>query len=120
MMKYTIENKGTGVVMIRLFIPDVQVSSFLAFIDQKSRENVSTNRKSSPLHDEDFLKNRVAFCVSTYRSFFNSGMTKSEATSATLQKLKTGNYHTIGYDSLKAILSHAGCFRLKKRQLVAL
>ena len=112
-MEYSIINKGTGVVMIRLFIPEFQLGSFLSFIGQKSRESAPNTRKPSPLHDEDYLIKRDLMCATTYRAYFNSGKTKSQATSATLQTLKNGNYHTISYDSLKAILTRSGCFRLK-------
>ena len=46
-MKYSIENNGSGVCMIRVFVPEALAAAFLAFIDQKSRENHSTSGGST-------------------------------------------------------------------------
>lgn len=115
-MKYTIDNRGTGVVMIRVFIPETQVSSFLAFIDSKSRENVPQIRKPSPLHDENYFIKLGKSALITYESFISDGLPSTVAISETLKRLKSGKYFNISYDQLKQILSKNGCFRAKNNE----
>jgi hypothetical protein len=112
-VKYTIENKDTGIVMIRLFIPEYQVPSFLAFIDQKSIEKPPVIRSVSRPLSENYLIELASYCATSYNSFVLAGLPKNSAISETLKKIKIGQYHNVSYDQLKAILTKKGCFRSK-------
>jgi len=114
-MKYSIVNQGTGVVMIRLFVPDFQVSSFLSFMEQKKRENPPVIRKSPLLHDENYFINLRLTAVNLFTSFVVAGLPQNAAISDTLKQLKTGDFHNISYDRLRQILTKNGCFRSEKR-----
>ena len=115
-MKYSIENKGTGVVMIRVFIPENQASSFIEFFNQKNREPAPIIRKSSPLRDEAYLIKRNQAALLVYESCLSEGLPVKTSISETLKRLKLGEYFTISYDQLKQILSKNGCFRAKSNE----
>jgi len=112
-MKYSIENKGTGVVMIRVFIPENQASSFIEFFNQKNRQSTPSIRKPSPLRSEDYLIKLNETSVRVYESHISDGLPKNSAISETLKRLHISEFYNITYDQLKQILTKNGCFRAK-------
>lgn len=112
-MTYTIENKGTGIVMFRIFVPESLVLPFLSFIEQKSKENHAILKKSSSLPDDNYFINLSGLCSTHFESYISEGMNKSLAVSATLKKIKVLGFSNISYDNLTSILTKSGSFRPK-------
>lgn len=112
-MKFTVENKGTGVVMLRVFIPEDQTTAFIDFIHQQEKKQNQTPsvKKYSPLLSENYLTELSNASVSFYGQCIKQEMSKKQAISETLKLLKGTNFFNISYDSLKSILTKAGCFR---------
>lgn len=117
-MKYCIENSGQGLVMIRVYVPESLAASFLAFIDQKSRENPPVIKKSSSLQNENYFIQLNEKCAALFMQNVDSGLPMNSAVSETLKKIKALGFHNISYDGLKSILTKQGCFKTKKALLV--
>jgi hypothetical protein len=120
-MKYTIQNNGHGLVMIKVFVAESMVESFLHWIDQRTRQNPLNKtrviRPPSPPPDEEKLKQgrlMYAKAESFYYASISDGLPKNQAISTTLQKMKGAGYYDIRYQALKTILARCGCFRAKK------
>jgi hypothetical protein len=112
-VKYSIVNKGTGVVMLRIFIPESQTTDFLEFIhQQEKKENQTLSvKKFSHTYDENYFIELSQTAVALYGHCIKQEMSKTEAISETLKLLKGTNFYNISYDNLKITLSKAGCFR---------
>lgn len=112
-MKFTVENKGTGVVMLRVFIPEEQTTAFIDFIHQQEKKQNQTLsvRQASRSHDENYFIELAETAVAFFGHCIKQEMTNKEAISETLKLLKGTNFYNISYDSLKSILTKAGCFR---------
>lgn len=112
-MKYSIENKGTGIVMIRVFVPERLAASFLAFIDQKSRENLPVVRSVSSQKNENYFIELNARAGAFFDSAIAAGIPIKSALSETNYKLKSVGYANVSYDITKQILQKQG--KLKRK-----
>lgn len=114
-MKYTIQYNDTGVCLFRVHVPAAFASSFLAFIEQKSRENVPVVKKVSSVVDENYFSKLQVSIFETYDSFVAAGLPLNLAVSKTNYALKALGYANISYEIVRGILSKSGRFRLKNR-----
>ncbi len=112
-MKYTIENKGTGVVLIRAFVPEHMAASFLAFIESKSRENPPIVRKSSHEKNEEYFKELKAAALASFNACQAAGLAANASISEVNKKLKVLGFFNTSYDSVRSLLTQQGCFRSK-------
>ncbi|MDD2540072.1 MAG: hypothetical protein PHH28_03390 [Desulfuromonadaceae bacterium] len=112
-MKYTIENKGTGVVLIRAFVPEHLAASFLAFIEAKSRENPPIVRKSSHEKNEEYFKELKAAALAAFNACQAAGLAANTSISEVNKKLKVLGFFNTSYDSVRSLLTQQGCFRSK-------
>lgn len=112
-MKYSIENNGQGVVLIRVYAPSGLAPAFLAFIEQKSRENVPILKTSSPTKNESALIEFKSQAFNLFDAFLKEGLPINSALSKTNFTLKTLGYCNSSYDSVKNILSVSGRLRRK-------
>jgi len=112
-MKYSIENNGSGVCLIRVSVPSSLAASFLAFIEQKSRENHRNIIKSpSSLNEQYFIdlnKSAVAF----FDAALSTGSAVKAALSETNYKLKAAGFANVSYEITKQILQKLG--KLKRK-----
>lgn len=113
MMRYSIQNHGQGVVCVRVLAPEHLAASFLAFIEQKSRENVPKIKMISSISNDDFLIKIKEKTFSLFDAFINDGLTIKSALSATNYALKTVGFANVSYDNTKKILSKSGRLKLK-------
>ena len=113
-MRYTIQNNGSDTVLIRVYAPALQVASFLAFIDQKSREHVPKIKTASSSIDDSYLINLTASALSYFDSFLLSGSSIPLAISATNNSLKASGYANMSYDMTKQLLQKNGKLRQKR------
>lgn len=113
-MQYTIQNNGKDHVMIRVLAPSHLASSFLAFIEQKSRENVPIVKPPSHVRNENYLTELTAFACNIYDASVFAGSSSKSAISETNYKLKAHGYANTSYDITKQILQKAGKLKRKK------
>jgi hypothetical protein len=113
-LKYTIENNGAGLCMIRVFVPETLAAAFLDFINQKSRENHPSTRKSSSLLDDDYFIKLNAKAVSIFEECRTAKMTPNASISEVNKKLKVFGFYNTSYDNVKSLLTRQGCFKAKK------
>ena len=113
-MKYSIENNGSGVCMIRVFVPETLAAAFLAFIDQKSRENHAVVEKFSSAKNEKYFIDLNANALACFNQCSVAGMSPSTSISEVNKKLKVLGFYNISYDIVKSVLTRQGCFRPKK------
>lgn len=114
-MRYSIQNDGSGTVLIRVYAPEPLAASFLAFIHQKSRENVPKIITASHKKNEDYLIDLTALAVSIFDDLVSTGSSIKSAISGTNHCLKTTNYPNVSYDIVRQILQKSG--KLKRKTL---
>lgn len=107
-MKYSIQYNDKDIVLIRVFAPVAFASAFLAFIEQKSRENVPVVKSASSSIDEGYLMKLKATAFELFDGFVEEGFSIKEATSKTNYALKSIGYANVSYDITKQILSKSG------------
>jgi hypothetical protein len=113
MMQYSIQNQGQGIVCVRVLAPEHLAASFLAFIEQKSRENVPRIKTVSSSKGDDVLIRIKEKTFSLFDGFIKDGSTVKTAISATNYALKTVGFANVSYDIVKQILSKSGRLRVK-------
>lgn len=118
-MKYSIENNGQGLVMIRVYVPESLAASFLAFIDQKSRENHYLIKSPSPVRNENYFKELNDNAAALFSKCSTAGMSNNSSISEINKKLKGLGFRNISYDIVKSILTKQGCFKMKKALNIA-
>ncbi len=114
-MKYTIRYDDSDICLFRIYVPAAFASSFLAFIEQKNRENVPSVKKSPSCIDENYFIKLQSLVFETFDSFISSGLPLNLAVSKTNYAVKALGYANISYESVRGILSKSGRFRSKKR-----
>jgi hypothetical protein len=117
-VKYTIENKGTGVVMFRVFVPESMARSFLDFIT--SSQNKLTNdepaliRQLSHYKNENYFIKKTQAALEAFRTLQAPDMSKTSVISEVTKKLKVLGFADISFDQISTILTQNGCFRSNK------
>lgn len=115
-MKYFIQNNGEGLVMIKVIVPETLALPFLAFFDQKNRQNVPII-KSVQCSDGEKLQMEIHQKIyDFFDTSLSSGMSTNEALSDSLKRLKATGYVNLTYDLVKSILSKSGRLRTKKSE----
>lgn len=112
-MKYTIENNGSGFCSIRVLCPESLAASFLAFIEQKSRENVRVIKSASPAKNETYFIELSSKTLLAFEQCLASGSSPKAAISAVNKKLKGLGFANTSYDIVKSILTRQGCFKTR-------
>lgn len=114
-MKYSIQHNGSDTVLIRVYVPVSQASSFLAFIDQKARESTPILKKSQSSQNEDYFKDLQSKAFDFFDCFVSEGIPVNAAVSKTNYALKGIGFVNISYDSCKALLRKSGRLSSKKK-----
>jgi hypothetical protein len=114
-MEYSLQNNNKGTVLIRVLAPEHLAASFLAFIEQKSRENVPKIKLPSSNHGDDFLIKFKQKTFNLFDQYIKEGYTTKSALSATNYALKTAGFANSSYDIVKQVLSKSGRLSLKNR-----
>lgn len=114
-MKYSVQYNDSGICLFRVHVPAAFASSFLAFIEQKNRENIPSVKKASSGIDENYFIKLQSLVFDTFDSFVAAGLPLNLAVSKTNYAVKALGYANISYESVRGILSKSGRFRSKKR-----
>lgn len=114
-MKYTIQYNDSGICLFRVYVPAAFAGSFLAFIEQKSRENAPSVKKASSGVDEDYLVKIRSLVFETFDSFVSAGLPLNLAVSKTNYAVKALGYANVSYESVRGILSKSGRLRSQNR-----
>lgn len=115
-MKYSIQNDGQGTVMIRVFVPESMASSFLEFINQKSKQKTKTPeeiKESSRLKNENYFIQLNERASVLFDESIKEGSSTKTALSATNYKLKAAGFANVSYEITKQILRNLGKFKQK-------
>lgn len=112
-MRYSIQNNGQDTVLIRVYAPSGLAGAFLAFIEQKSRENVPKIKTVSPSKDDDYFIKLKRHTFILFDSFINEGLPVKTALSKTNYALKALGFANTSYDNIKQLLSKSGRLRQK-------
>lgn len=116
MLKYSIENHGSGVVMFRVFLPENLAIPFLTFIEQKSKESLFV--KSPPsLKNENYLNDRDRLACSLFDDAVKAGKARAAAISEVNYKLKASGFANSSYDMTKQILQKKGKLKQKNADI---
>ena len=110
-MTYTLQNNGSGSVCIRAVVPASLASAFLAFFDQKSRENHPVIKSSSHEKNEAYFIELNAKTLLLFEQCINAGMSRQASVSEVNKKLKVLGFHNTSYDIVKTLLTRQGCFK---------
>jgi hypothetical protein len=110
-MNFSIQNKGQGVVCIRVLAPEHLAASFLAFIELKSRENSPKIKEVLHNHHDDYFIKLQQKAFTLFDKYKHEGMDVKSALSATNYALKSAGYANVSYDTTKQILSKSGRLR---------
>lgn len=100
--------------MIRVLVPEAQAQAFLAFIEQKSRENVPFVRQHSSSNNENFIMQVKQKAYTLFDDLIVSGIDAKTAISKTNYALKALGFNNVSYDITKQLLSTSGRLKLKK------
>lgn len=116
-MKYSIENKGTGVVMIRVFVPEQMASVFLDFINQKDKELTRKDpallKQLSHLNDENYFMQKTQAALTAFQDCQTAGIDNKTSIAEVTKKMKVLGFGNISYEQVRLILTQNGCFRSK-------
>jgi len=99
--------------MIRISAPESLASSFLSFIEAKSRQNIPIVKKSQSSLNEEYFNKMTLHACTLFDDKILQGMTRKQAISDTLKYIKL-IYANVTYDSLKGLLSKNGRFKTIK------
>lgn len=97
--------------MIRVFVPEGLAIAFLAFIDQKSRENRSIIEKFSPARNEQYLIELNSKALVLFDQCKAAGKSATSSISEVNKQLKVLGFHNVSYDNVKTLLRRLGCFK---------
>lgn len=117
-MKYTIQHNGSDTVLIRIYAPVHQAASFLAFIDQKSRESTPVIKKPQLLINQEYFKDLQCKAFEFFDGFVSEGIPVNVAVSKTNYALKSIGFVNISYESCKALLRKSGRLRSEKSKTI--
>lgn len=117
-MKYSIENKGTGIVMIRVFVPESMAASFLEFINRKDSEFVKSDprliRSVSRNNNENYYMEKTAAVLRAFDSLQHAEMSRPSVISEVLKKIKVLGFANVSYEQIRIILTENKCFQRPK------
>ena len=116
-MKYSIENKGTGVVMFRVFVPEGMAGSFLEFINRKQHEIINNDatliKQLSQLKGENYFIKKQQAILDSFRELQPLDLPKNSIISEVNKKLKVLGFADTSFDQVSMILTKNKCFRSK-------
>lgn len=117
-MKYTIENKGTGVVMFRVFVPENMALSFLEIITRKQHEILKHDpfiiNQLSSLKNENYSIRKTQAVKDAFRELQPLGLPRNSIISEINKKLKVLGFANTSFDQVSMILIENKLFQRGK------